>query len=86
MKYVLKKLHLTGQAAAIRNYGDSFWEWLCDEFVDSFTVAQATQFPEFKHLSPRTKSDYTRVILRNVEAQEHEKAPFTRKAHLYIWQ
>ncbi len=87
MQIKLKTKQLTGQERIISTYGDAFWEWLCDEFTEEFTTRQAANFPQWKHMAERTKFDYARVILKNVEAgQEVEDRPFVRRGRLFVWQ
>jgi hypothetical protein len=96
MKCVLKTKQLTGQVAVIETYGDKFWEWLCNEFPDSFTIDQAMHAPVFKGLtSDRVKRDYARTILLNVQAEydanrwgaapELGRCPFDKVGRLFVW-
>jgi hypothetical protein len=86
MKYALKKKLRQGQEAVVTNFGDAFRDWLCDTFRDSFTVSTAAEFPGFAHLSSRTRVDYTRVILRNVEAgAPANELPYKRMGQLRVW-
>jgi hypothetical protein len=65
MKCVLKKRYRTEQERMIENYGEGFWEWLCDNHSGIFTLKELN-YPLFSKLGVRTQHDYARIIIQNV--------------------
>jgi len=71
MEHVLTKTYFTGQKAMIEEYGERFWEDICDEFApdEIFSRVDVAKMLERRYkFAPRTAASYAYALVGNLVA------------------